>query len=136
MLWSDIRSAYPDQWLIVEALEAHSTIDKRRHLDRLAVLEKCPDGSAAMQRYRELHRQYPQREFYFVHPSREQLDIREHKWCFGKGLSNTNRVYYQFTENGAKIFQLTVHLGIRHWTKCVYFFCVIGLSCCFVLSEL
>ncbi len=39
MLWTEIREAYPDQWLIVEALEAHTTPDRHRHLDRMAVVE-------------------------------------------------------------------------------------------------
>lgn len=25
MIWSEIRKAYPHQWLIIEALEAHTT---------------------------------------------------------------------------------------------------------------
>ncbi len=80
MLWPEIRETYPDQWLIVEALEAHTTSDNQRVLDRLAVIETCPDGRAAMERYRHLHQEYPQREFYFVHTSREDLDIRERQW--------------------------------------------------------
>ncbi|HID50949.1 MAG TPA: hypothetical protein EYP41_02785 [Anaerolineae bacterium] len=80
MNWSEIRAAYPEQWLIVEALEAHTTADNQRIPDRLAVIETCPDGSSAMQRYRELHLEYPQREFYFVHTSRENLTIRERQW--------------------------------------------------------
>jgi len=80
MLWSDIRKAYPSQWLVVEALEAHTTADSRRHPDRLAVIEVCHDGKAAMQRYRHLHRQYPDRELYFVHTSRPELDIIERQW--------------------------------------------------------
>ena len=63
MLWPEIRKAYPNQWLIIEALEAHTDPDNLRHFDRLAVVEKCEDGSMAMKRYRELHRKYPQREF-------------------------------------------------------------------------
>jgi hypothetical protein len=27
-----------------------------------------------------LHQQYPEREFYFVHTDREDLDIRERHW--------------------------------------------------------
>jgi hypothetical protein len=80
MIWSEIRKAYPHQWLIVEALEAHTTAENRRILDRLAVLETCADGSEAMQRYRVLHRQYPLREFYFVHTDREELEIYEQQW--------------------------------------------------------
>ena len=80
MLWAEIRQAYPNQWLIIAALEAHTTPDKQRHLDCLAVIDTCPDGSAALQRYRYLHQQYPLREFYFVHTSRAELDIRERGW--------------------------------------------------------
>jgi len=80
MLWPEIRTAYPDQWLIIEALEAHTTADNQRLLERIAIIESCPDGSVAMQRYRLLHQQHPQREFYFVHTSRQELDIRERQW--------------------------------------------------------
>lgn len=89
MLWSEIRATYPDQWLIVEALEAHTTSDNQRVLDRLAVIETCPDGRAAMERYRCLHQEYPQREFYFVHTRREDLDIRERQW---HGIRRNNAV--------------------------------------------
>ena len=80
MLWSEIRETYPDQWLVVEALEAHTSPDSRRHLDRLAVVEKCEDGSVAMKNCRKLYMEYPAREFYFVHTSRDQLEIRERHW--------------------------------------------------------
>ncbi len=78
MQWQEIRQVYPEQWLVVEALAAH-TIDGQRKLDELAVLQTCADGSEAMQRYRELHRQYPEREFYFLHTRRADLDIRERR---------------------------------------------------------
>lgn len=80
MRWSEIRTAYPDQWLIVEALKAHTTADGQRRMDRLAVIETCADGHAAMQRYRQLHQEYPQREFYFVHTRRKELIIHERHW--------------------------------------------------------
>lgn len=80
MHWSEIRNAYPDQWLIIEALESHTTPDGQRQLGRLAVVEMCADGSMVMQRYRQLHQQYPLREFYFVHTSRGEIDIREREW--------------------------------------------------------
>lgn len=80
MLWSEIRKAYPNEWLIIEAVEAHTTSTHQRHLDKIAVVERCTDGNSAMQSYRHLHQQYPTREFYFVHTSREILDIREQQW--------------------------------------------------------
>lgn len=80
MLWPEIRKAYPKQWLIVEAIEAHTVPVNKRRIDRMAVIEKCTDGSNAMKRYRELHKKYPLREFYFVHTDRDDLDIRERNW--------------------------------------------------------
>ena len=76
MKWSQVRTAYPDQWLVIEALEAH-TDDRQRILDRIAVIETCPDGRSAMHCYRQVHRQYPMRESHFVHTSRDALDIVE-----------------------------------------------------------
>ena len=80
MIWSEIRNAYPHQWLIVEALEAHTTPEKRRELDRMAIIEQCENGNEVLRRYRELHKQYPLREFYFVHTDRNELDIYESQW--------------------------------------------------------
>jgi len=80
MRWSDIRKAYPDQWLIIEALQAH-TENNRRMLDNIAVTETCKDGASAMRSYRRLHRQYPSREFYFVHTNRQELQIKERRWA-------------------------------------------------------
>ncbi|GAK51046.1 hypothetical protein U14_02288 [Candidatus Moduliflexus flocculans] len=73
MIWSEIRNAYPHQWLIVEALAAHTTSEKRRELDRMAIIEQCENGNEVLRRYRELHKQYPLREFYFVHTDRNEL---------------------------------------------------------------
>ena len=80
MLWSEIRKAYPNQWLVIEALEAHTTPNGKRVLAKIAVVETCKSGSEAMQCYRRWHLRYPQREFYFVNTSREELDIRERQW--------------------------------------------------------
>jgi len=80
MKWDEIRNTYPDQWLIIEALETHTTPDYQVHLDRLTVIERCTDGNDALTRYRRLHKEYPQREFYFVHTSRTDLDIRVLHW--------------------------------------------------------
>lgn len=76
MRWPEICKDRPDKWLIVEALEAHTTSDCRRHLNRLTVVEECPDGKSAMKRYQTLHHQYPEREYYYLHTSRDSLDIQ------------------------------------------------------------
>ena len=90
MQWSEVRKAYPDQWLVIEALNAYTTPDRRRCLEGIAVIESCSDGNAAMEKYRNLHQQYPHREFYFVHTSREELDIHERQ---GLGIRRGHETY-------------------------------------------
>jgi hypothetical protein len=85
MRWQEVRAAHPDQWLVIEALEAHSEND-HRVLDRIAVIDVCPDGRATMKRYGEIRRAHPQREFCFVHTSAPELDIEERLWLGIRGL--------------------------------------------------
>ena len=80
MQWPEVRKAYPNEWLIIEALQAQTTPTNQRQLIKIAIVERCSDGKSAMQSYRRLHHQYPAREFYFVHTSRDELDIREQQW--------------------------------------------------------
>jgi hypothetical protein len=77
--WNDIRSSYPRQWLLVEALAAWSQAGKRI-VEELAVVGTYPDGMSAMTSYKELHHREPGREFYVVHTDREVLDIGELHW--------------------------------------------------------
>lgn len=37
MNWSEIRQAYVNQWLVIEALKAHTIADNQRLLEELAV---------------------------------------------------------------------------------------------------
>ena len=89
MRWTDVRTAYPEQWLVIEALEAHS-VENRRVFDRIAVVEVCEDGRATMKRYADLHRQHPQREFCFVHTGAAELNIEERPWVGVRGLRAVN----------------------------------------------
>jgi hypothetical protein len=82
MQWNDVRKQFPHQWLLIEAIDAHSE-DGRRIVDRLAVVENFPDSensSDAMRAYEKLHEQAPERELYVFHSDREELDIRERVW--------------------------------------------------------
>lgn len=89
MQWQEVKQVYPEKWLIIEALHAHTETDAHRYLDDLAVIEPCVNAKDAMQHYRLLHQQYPEREFYFVHTSREELDIVERQWL---GIRKNNAI--------------------------------------------
>lgn len=79
MQWEEIRRLYPSQWLLVEAIEAHSTAG-RRVLDDLAIVSTFQDSGAAMKGYQDLHHRSPHRELYVLHTDREALDIAEINW--------------------------------------------------------
>lgn len=76
MKWEEIRQYYPHQWLLVEAIKAHSESGKRI-IDQLSVIHTFQDSIAAMKDYTQLHRDSPERELYVFHTDREQLDIAE-----------------------------------------------------------
>jgi hypothetical protein len=79
MRWDDARSAHPDQWLLIEAISAR-TEEHRRVVEQMAVVEICPDGGTAFRRYRQLRREDPERELYFVHTRNPVLKIEERPW--------------------------------------------------------
>lgn len=79
MQWQEIRDHYPQQWLLIEAIKAHSE-DNKRILDQLAVINTFQDSPSAMAGYSELHRESPNRELYVFHTNRETLDITERIW--------------------------------------------------------
>lgn len=79
MLWEEVRKAYPDKWVVFEAIEAHSD-SNYRIVDDIAVIDTFDDSMDAFRRHNELHKQKPNRELYFFHTSREDLDILEKKW--------------------------------------------------------
>ncbi len=85
MQWQEIRQHYPKQWLLLEAIQAHSE-GNRRVIDQLAVLGAFTDSTTALQGYGKLHRAAPERELYVFHTSRDSLDITERSWSGVRGL--------------------------------------------------
>lgn len=81
MKWQDVRTQYPDSWLLIEAIEAHTTPEKRRIVDHLAVIDHFGDFFAAMNTYKRLHRQKPEREMYVIHTDNEEIHIQEQYWA-------------------------------------------------------
>jgi hypothetical protein len=79
MEWSEIRQYYPEQWLLLEALKAHSQ-GQQRVLEQLAVLGAFADSVTAWKSYQQIHREAPARELYIFHTSREKLDVHERPW--------------------------------------------------------
>jgi hypothetical protein len=79
MRWQEIRDLYPRQWILVEAIKAHSEADQRI-LEQLAVVGIFPDSISALKSYAQLHHEAPRRELYVFHTSRETVDVTERRW--------------------------------------------------------
>jgi hypothetical protein len=84
MQWQDLQQHYPQQWVLIEAIKAHSQADKRI-IEQLALLGAFPDSTSAIQSYLRLHREAPERELYVFHTGRETLDITERRWLGIRG---------------------------------------------------
>ncbi len=86
MQWTEIRQHYPQQWLLIEAIQAHSEQNKRI-LDDISVVGVYADSAEAMKAYLHRHRQTPDREFYVCSTNRPTLDITERHWLGIRGAS-------------------------------------------------
>lgn len=74
MTWEQIRQQYPAQWVLMEALKVH-TENGRRIFEQLSVLNTCTANADVFPRYKELKRQFPQKEIIFYHASRPVMDV-------------------------------------------------------------
>lgn len=77
--WDSVRRRFPNQWLLIEAMAAHSVGD-RRVIDHVTVLDHFDSGESALRRYLRLHAEDRSREMYVVHTNRAELDILEKRW--------------------------------------------------------
>jgi hypothetical protein len=78
--WNEIKSLYPNTWIVVEAINAYTDSSGKREIVAMSVLETFKDGFSAYQKYKELHKIDTGREYYYLHTSREKLDISEELW--------------------------------------------------------
>ena len=80
MVWNDVRIANPQQWVIIEALDA-LTEGNKRIINEMTVVDTFQnDSKEALKKYVQLHKAFPNRELYVVHTSRPELDIEELLW--------------------------------------------------------
>jgi hypothetical protein len=80
MKWEDVRQAFPDQWVLIEAIHAFTNEKSERILEEVAPIKMFDNSSEAMKSYKLFHREDPSREMYVLHTSREEPNIIEKKW--------------------------------------------------------
>lgn len=79
MRWTEVQRNYPQCWVLVEALKAHSK-NSIRIIDEIAVIDTFNDSPNAMKEYKLLHHEMPLKELYVLHTSRKDVEIPERKW--------------------------------------------------------
>ncbi len=84
MKWEEIRTHYPEKWVLIEAIKAHSEA-KKRVLDDIAVINAFTHSKPAMHNYIHLHHENPKRELFVVHTDKKTLDITIRKWLGIRG---------------------------------------------------
>jgi hypothetical protein len=76
MKWQDIRQIFPDKWVLIEAIEAYTTEEHFRIVEQLSLIDAFSDFFDAMDMYKHIKRQMPQRELFVVHTQKEELEIK------------------------------------------------------------
>jgi hypothetical protein len=86
MRWDDVKKTSPQQWVIIEAIDARTEGDKRI-IENVQIVEFFgEDNNGALRQYTKLHKIHPEREYYVVHTSRPELNVKERTWTGVRGL--------------------------------------------------
>ena len=80
MKWEDVRQAFPEQWVLIEAVQAYTNEKNERILEEVTPLKIFSNSPDAMKSYQELHLKDPQRELYVLHTNRKEPNIIEKRW--------------------------------------------------------
>ena len=86
MKWQEVRQLYPEKWLLIEALTAHTTTEQKRILENISVLDSFSDFYDAMDAYKINHKVAPKREMYVVHSINDEIDIEVRHWVGIRGV--------------------------------------------------
>ncbi|MFW5438673.1 hypothetical protein [Paenibacillus apiarius] len=85
MKWVNIRDIYPDRWVLVEALAAHSNNHKRT-IQEMSVISQYDNPKHAWASYKKLHLSEPTRELYVFYTGNEFIEVIEQPFTGIRGL--------------------------------------------------
>lgn len=86
MRWDDIKKTTPQQWVIIEAIDAHTQGDNRV-IENIQLVEVFgEDNKEALRRYVQIHKIHPEKEYYVVHTSKPELNIKVRYWAGVRGI--------------------------------------------------
>lgn len=74
MNWNQVRDKYPNQLVLIEAINT-STKNTIRTIEDMSILASFEDSITAWKKYKELHKKYPNKELYIFHTSKENAEV-------------------------------------------------------------
>ena len=80
MKWEDVRQVFPEQWVLIEAVQAYTNEENERILEEVTPIKFFSNSPEAMKSYQELYRKDPKHELYVLHTNRKDPNIIEKKW--------------------------------------------------------
>ena len=76
MNWQTVREQYPQQWVVVEATDAHTT-GENRIINQMDVVEAFGDDwKPAWECYKRVHHLDKKREYYMLHTKQTELEVQ------------------------------------------------------------
>ncbi|GAB6988698.1 hypothetical protein [Paenibacillus pini] len=85
MNWVNIRDIYPDRWVLVEALAAHSN-NHIRTIEEMSIVSEYDNPKNAWASYKKLHLSEPTRELYVFYTGNEFIEVIEQPFTGIRGL--------------------------------------------------
>lgn len=76
MRWEEVQEHFPNEWVVLEVIKAHSD-NGYRYIEDVVIIDRFENSVSAMNRYEELRKDQSQREYCFFHTSRKNLVARE-----------------------------------------------------------
>ncbi|MDC3424753.1 hypothetical protein NC797_09550 [Aquibacillus sp. 3ASR75-11] len=76
MRWQEVQKRFPNEWVVLEVIKAHSD-DGHRYIEEVVVVDRFENSLEAMDRYEKIRKDQLLREYCFFHTSRENLVARE-----------------------------------------------------------
>ena len=114
MRWEDLRNAAPQQWVIIEAVDAHTEGDNRV-IENIQLAEVFgQDNIGVLRCYAQLHKSHPEREFYVFHTSRPELNVKERKWT---GIRALEKMFEMSDQNNLSKLKEELDKPVRRTHK-------------------
>ncbi len=76
MKWGIIRKHYPNRIVLIEAIKTYS-FQNKRYVEDMTVVSCHEDTKEAWAHYKKHRQDFPTREFYIFHTSKEEIVVIE-----------------------------------------------------------